>query len=100
MARERISRSGPSRRGLLAGATGVAALPLASMAASQTPARAPSQGPSRMDITLKINGRDHRLSLDPRTTLLDESRWSRPLILRVMSIREGPCDGARAGVCE
>ena len=27
-----------------------------------------------MEMTLNVNGRDHRLSLDPRTTLLDALR--------------------------
>ena len=95
MAHER--RSGPSRRGLLAGATGAVALPLAATgaqpAARKSVARKPG-GPSRMDMTLKINGRDHRLSLDPRTTLLDALRDH----VGLTGSKKG-CDQGQCGAC-
>jgi xanthine dehydrogenase YagT iron-sulfur-binding subunit len=39
-----------------------------------TPASAPAAAGSRIDLVLRINGKDRRLSLDPRTTLLDTLR--------------------------
>jgi xanthine dehydrogenase YagT iron-sulfur-binding subunit len=64
------------------------------MAAAQTPARAPSQGPSRMDIALNINARAHRLSLDPRTTLLDALRDH----IGLTGTKKG-CDQGQCGAC-
>jgi len=90
------SFSGPSRRGLLAGATGSAAA--LGLAASAAPAAAPkaakSRGSHRMEITLKVNGRDHRLALDPRTTLLDALRDH----LSLTGSKKG-CDQGQCGAC-
>jgi xanthine dehydrogenase YagT iron-sulfur-binding subunit len=47
-----------------------------------------------MDMTLKINGRDHRLSLDPRTTLLDALRDH----LQLTGSKKG-CDQGQCGAC-
>jgi xanthine dehydrogenase YagT iron-sulfur-binding subunit len=94
MAHDTDLPSGPSRRGLLTGATGVAALPL--IAAAPKPALRP--GPAakapRMDMTLKINGRDHHLLLDPRTTLLDALRDH----LELTGSKKG-CDQGQCGAC-
>jgi len=66
MANARNGGAGPSRRGLLAGATGAAAaLPLIAAAAPRTH-RPPKARTLRMDMTLRINGRDHHVALDPR----------------------------------
>jgi xanthine dehydrogenase YagT iron-sulfur-binding subunit len=82
---------GPSRRGLLTGATGVAALPLIARAATAPP---PPGSHGHMDITLTINGRDHRVSLDPRTTLLDALRDH----LQLTGSKKG-CDQGQCGAC-
>jgi xanthine dehydrogenase YagT iron-sulfur-binding subunit len=85
---------GPSRRNLLAGATGAAAaLPLLATA-KPAPRRAPAGARPHMDMTLKINGRDHHVALDPRTTLLDALRDH----LALTGSKKG-CDQGQCGAC-
>ena len=55
-------QGGPTRRNVLAVATGSVALPLA-LPQAQAATR-PAGDRSAVDITLKINGRDRRLSVD------------------------------------
>jgi xanthine dehydrogenase YagT iron-sulfur-binding subunit len=88
MANAEVPRQGPSRRGLLAGA----ALPLVSTAVDAAP-RA-TRGNHLMDLTLKINGLDHRLSVDPRTTLLDAMREH----IGLTGTKKG-CDQGQCGAC-
>src|SRR6202000_336891 len=84
---------GPSRRGLLTGGAGAAAaLPLLTAAAQ--PAAPRSARPPRLDLTLRVNGRDHRVSLDPRTTLLDALRDH----LALTGSKKG-CDQGQCGAC-
>src|SRR5579859_2205877 len=95
MARDTGPGRGPSRRGLLTGATGAAALPLVAAGARKPePRHAPPEGSPHMDITLSVNGRDHRLSLDPRTTLLDALRER----LDLTGSKKG-CDHGQCGAC-
>jgi xanthine dehydrogenase YagT iron-sulfur-binding subunit len=47
-----------------------------------------------MDMTLKINGRDHHVALDPRTTLLDALRDH----LALTGSKKG-CDHGQCGAC-
>jgi xanthine dehydrogenase YagT iron-sulfur-binding subunit len=47
-----------------------------------------------MDITLNVNGRDHHLALDPRTTLLDTLRDH----LELTGSKKG-CDQGQCGAC-
>jgi len=84
---------GANRRTLLKSAFGaVAALQIMpSIAQSQGPALTPS---SDLDLTLNINGREHRLSLDPRTTLLDALRNH----LALTGSKKG-CDQGQCGAC-
>src|ERR1700757_2723718 len=74
---------GVTRRSFLGrmGAAGivVTASPLlaqASVAQVETPApvETPSSVPGAVPITLRINGQEHRLNLEPRVTLLDALR--------------------------
>jgi len=86
--------AGPSRRGLLAGALGAAAtLPIA-----RTPARAEAAATgdprAAVNMTLNVNGRDRRLALDPRTTLLDALRNH----LSLTGSKKG-CDHGQCGAC-
>ena len=85
----------PNRRRLLqAGAAGgaVAAAPLMSAPADAATPNAPS--PPAVTITLRVNGRDHQVALDPRTTLLDALRER----LRLTGSKKG-CDQGQCGAC-
>ena len=94
MAHSHGFEGGPSRRGLLAGASGAAAaLPLIA-AARPAPHRAPASARPRLDIILKVNGRDRHLALDPRTTLLDALRDH----LAMTGSKKG-CDQGQCGAC-
>jgi len=93
MAEEHHADRGPSRRSLLTGATGLAAaLPLAAGAAPKP--HPPTRRSARMEMTLKINGRDRHLALDPRTTLLDALRDH----LELTGAKKG-CDQGQCGAC-
>ena len=96
MAHDPGSPPGPSRRSLLAGVAGAgAALPLAAGAARRPPPPAQlAKGRPRMDITLRINGADHHLALDPRTTLLDTLRDH----MGLTGSKKG-CDQGQCGAC-
>ena len=84
---------GPSRRGILAGGAGAAAaLPLVSPSASAAPT--PPGGRATVDVTLNVNGRDHQLSIDPRTTLLDALRER----IGLTGSKKG-CDQGQCGAC-
>ncbi len=56
------------------------------------PVEAPSE--STVDVNLKVNGREHRLQLDPRVTLLDALRER----LGLTGSKKG-CDHGQCGAC-
>ncbi|THD80577.1 MAG: (2Fe-2S)-binding protein [Phenylobacterium sp.] len=89
---------GPSRRGVLAGsAAGSAAAGSVALGLIANPSQAAPRSPGGahpMELTLNINGRDHRLSLDPRTTLLDALRDH----LGLTGSKKG-CDQGQCGAC-
>jgi xanthine dehydrogenase YagT iron-sulfur-binding subunit len=77
---------------LTGGAGSAAALGLAAQAARAAPPK--PGGPHPMHMTLKVNGADHRLSLDPRVTLLDAVRDH----LGLTGSKKG-CDQGQCGAC-
>lgn len=93
------SRSGPTRRTVLAGgvATGVllaTGIPVdAEPADSVTAAASPTPVPT-MPMSLRINAKDFAVELDPRTTLLDALRNH----LGLTGSKKG-CDHGQCGAC-
>jgi xanthine dehydrogenase YagT iron-sulfur-binding subunit len=93
----RADRGGVSRRFILrGGATAAMAMPLIGELKAQDAVR--SQGTSNprdpVSMSLSINGRDHALNLDVRTTLLDALRDH----LALTGSKKG-CDQGQCGAC-
>jgi xanthine dehydrogenase YagT iron-sulfur-binding subunit len=92
-----LGRRGVSRRSLLTStATAIAIAPAAAVAQSRTPAL-PQQAvypQAGVSFDLIINGRARRLTVDPRTTLLDALRDH----LGLTGAKKG-CDHGQCGAC-
>ena len=91
----------PSRRDFLAlAAAGSAAVAVSSLLPSTAaadvapPAPATRPGEATVHATIKINGRDHPLELDPRASLLDTLRET----LNLTGTKKG-CDHGQCGAC-
>src|SRR5688572_3809259 len=86
----------PTRRRLLkasaAAGGAVAAGPLLPEVEAQAVAQTPM--PAAMNVHLRVNGADHQVMLDPRTTLLDALRER----LHLTGTKKG-CDQGQCGAC-
>ncbi|HEX4036495.1 MAG TPA: (2Fe-2S)-binding protein [Acidobacteriaceae bacterium] len=87
-----------SRRAFIAqlGAAGVVAstTSLAHAAQTDTAEETAAHVPGAVAVTLSVNGEEHRLMLDPRTTLLDTVRDH----LQLFGTKKG-CDHGQCGAC-
>ncbi|MGI3903938.1 MAG: 2Fe-2S iron-sulfur cluster-binding protein [Janthinobacterium lividum] len=88
-----------SRRLMLEGTAALAVLgsvapDLARAEAAAAPAAVKAEAANRIPVTLSVNGKDHPLRLDPRTTLLDALRET----IGLTGTKKG-CDHGQCGAC-
>jgi xanthine dehydrogenase YagT iron-sulfur-binding subunit len=87
--------AGFDRRTFMAGAAGAAVIPMTSRAVEPSANTLEAEDPSTpIDVTLRVNGKDHRLSIDARTALLDALREH----LGLTGSKKG-CDHGQCGAC-
>ncbi len=84
---------GPTRRGLFGAAAGIAVVPFAAQAES-APLPLNSAAGGQSEVVLSVNGRDHHLTMDTRTSLLDALREHMDLT----GSKKG-CDHGQCGAC-
>ena len=92
-----MSEFDPSRRNLLKVSAVAATGAVVAAGASQEAAAAPPAqplAPATMNLLLRVNGVEHQLMIDPRTTLLDALRER----LHLTGSKKG-CDQGQCGAC-
>jgi len=78
-----------------ASAVAMAAASGSAIAAAESPSGLPAPPPTQLiQLSLKVNGGDHALTLDPRTTLLDALREH----IELTGTKKG-CDHGQCGAC-
>ncbi|RXH03293.1 (2Fe-2S)-binding protein [Bradyrhizobium zhanjiangense] len=83
------------RRAFMAGVAGSALVPMTARAAAQVANAPVAQDPALpVEVTLHVNGKDKRLSIDARTTVLDALREQ----LKLTGSKKG-CDHGQCGAC-
>ena len=94
---ERVSKRGLARRGFLKGAgigaAGASVLDGVNLLAKEVSKskEAPTVGPDRIPVSLQINGKSHRLLIEPRTTLADALRYELGLTGTKVVCDRGSC---------
>ena len=94
---ERVSKRGLARRGFLKGAgigaAGASVLDGVNLLAKEVSKskEAPTVGPDRIPVSLHINGKSHRLLIEPRTTLADALRYELGLTGTKVVCDRGSC---------
>ncbi len=92
-----MDASGPlnvSRRGVLLGGAASVAVTAAPAAAAQAQAPAAAPSPQAVAVSFQVNGQQHDLRLDTRTSLLDALREH----LHLTGTKKG-CDQGQCGAC-
>jgi xanthine dehydrogenase YagT iron-sulfur-binding subunit len=94
MATDKTDDNGLTRRGMLRGASGVAAAQFLPLTPARAEAPATPANNAGAQVALTINGRSQFLTIDPRMTLLDLVRER----LNLTGAKKG-CDHGQCGAC-